>query len=68
MRAPHDLLREWSSEQRHDAVAHDPVHHALIMVDGFEHVVENGVEEAFCASWVAIAMILRDPTIQQTAR
>ena len=48
------FVREWSSEQRHDAVAHDPVHHALIMVDGFEHVVENGVEELLCFLRVAI--------------
>ena len=34
------------------------------MVDGFEHVVENGVERSFCASSGSrSAMILGDPTM-----
>ena len=39
------LVRQGRAEERHDPVAHDLVHGALVAVDGLHHVLEHGVEE-----------------------
>ena len=39
------LVGERRAEQRHDAVAHDLVHRALVAVDGLHHPLEHGVED-----------------------
>ena len=57
------LMGERGAEQRHDPVAHYPVDHALIVMDGFEHVIENGIEESLRLLGSRSAMILRDPTM-----
>ena len=39
------LVGERGAEQRHDPVAHDLVDGALVVVDGFHHPLEHGVED-----------------------
>jgi hypothetical protein len=39
------LVRQRRAEQRHDAVAHDLVHRALVAMDGLHHVLEHWVED-----------------------
>ena len=39
------LVGHGGAEERHDAVAHDLVHRALVAVDGLHHPLEDGVEE-----------------------
>ena len=39
------LVGERRAEERHDPVAHDLVHGALVAVDGLHHALEDGVEE-----------------------
>ena len=39
------LDRERRAEERHDAVAHDPVHRTLVAVDGLGHAFEHRVEQ-----------------------
>ena len=39
------LVGERRAEERHDPVAHDLVHGALVAVDGLHHPLEDGVEE-----------------------
>ena len=39
------LVGEGSTEERHDPVAHDLVHGALVAVDGLHHAFEHRVEE-----------------------
>ena len=41
------LDRERRAEQRHDAVAHDPVHRALVAVDGLGHAFDHRIEQQF---------------------
>jgi len=38
------LVGQRRAEQRHDAVAHDLVHRALVAVDGLHHVLEDRIE------------------------
>src|ERR687897_370703 len=39
------FMGERRTEQRHDAVAHDLIDGSLITVDGFHHVLEDGIKE-----------------------
>jgi hypothetical protein len=39
------LMRDRRAEQRHDPIAHDLVHRALVPVHGFHHQLEHGVED-----------------------
>jgi hypothetical protein len=39
------LMRERGAEQRHDAVAHDLIDRALVVVHGFHHAFEDGIED-----------------------
>ena len=39
------LMGERRPEERHDAVAHDLVDRALVLVNGLHHVLEDGVED-----------------------
>ena len=39
------LVRERRAEEGHDPVAHDLVDGALVVVDGFHHVLEDRIEE-----------------------
>jgi hypothetical protein len=39
------LVGKRRAEQRHDPVAHDLVHRALVAVDGFHHVLKHGIED-----------------------
>ena len=39
------LVGERRAEQRHDAVAHDLVHGALVAMHGLHHPLEHGIEE-----------------------
>ena len=39
------LMRHWRAKQRHDAVAHDLVHRALIAVHGRHQALQHRVEE-----------------------
>src|SRR4030095_12251971 len=39
------LVGEGRAEEGHDAVAHDLVHRAFVVVDGVHHVLEHGIEE-----------------------
>ena len=39
------LEGEGGAEERHDPVAHDLVHRALVAVDGLHHELEDGIEE-----------------------
>jgi hypothetical protein len=39
------FMGERGAEERHDAVTHDLVHGALVMVHGLHHVLEHRVEE-----------------------
>jgi hypothetical protein len=48
------LVGELGSEQRHDAVAHDLVHRALVAVDGVHHELEHGIEDLSRGLGVAI--------------
>src|SRR5262245_13090514 len=45
------LVRNRCAEQRHDPVAHHPVHGALVPVDGLHHVLDDGVEELARLLW-----------------
>jgi hypothetical protein len=39
------LVRDRRSEERHDPVAHDLVHRALVAMDGVHHELEDRVEQ-----------------------
>jgi len=39
------LVGQRRAEERHDAIAHDLVNRALVAVDRFDHMLENGIEE-----------------------
>ena len=39
------LVGQRRAEERHDPVAHDLVHRALVAVDRLHHALEDGVEE-----------------------
>ena len=39
------LMRQGRAKQRHDAVAHDLVHRALIAMHGLHHAFQHGIEE-----------------------
>ena len=39
------LVGDRRAEEGHDAVAHDLVHGALVVVDGLDHALEHGVEQ-----------------------
>ena len=39
------LVGDGGAEEGHDAVAHDLIHCALVMVDGLHHVLEDGIQE-----------------------
>src|SRR5207302_119107 len=39
------LMGQWRAEQRHDSVAHNLVHAALVAVDSLHHVLEDEVEK-----------------------
>ena len=39
------LVGDRRAEERHDPVAHDLVHRALVAVDGLHHALEHGIEE-----------------------
>ena len=48
------LMGERRAEERHDPVAHDLVHGALVAVDGLHHAFEHGVEELLRILGVAV--------------
>ena len=54
--APHGvvLVGERRAEERHDSVAHDLVHGALVAVDGFHHVFKDGIEKLARLFWVTV--------------
>src|SRR5262245_36661023 len=39
------LMRQRCPEEGHDAVAHDLVHRALVVMDGFHHPLEDGIQQ-----------------------
>jgi hypothetical protein len=48
------LMGKRGTEKRHDAISHNPVDHALVMVNGLEHVIENRIEEFLCLLRIAV--------------
>ena len=48
------LMRERRAEQRHDPVAHNPMHGALVAVHRLNHALEHGVEELLRVFGVAV--------------
>ena len=48
------LMGERRAEERHDAVAHHPVHGALVAVDRLHHAFEHGVEELLRILGIAV--------------
>jgi hypothetical protein len=49
------LVREGSTEQGHDAIAHHLIDGALVVVDGTHHALENGIEDLARSFGVAAA-------------
>ena len=49
------LVGERRAEQRHDPVAHNPVHGALVAVDRLNHALEHRVEELLRVLGVAVS-------------
>ena len=49
------LMGDRRAEERHDAVAHDPVHGALVVVDRLDHAFEHRVEDLLRGLGVAIS-------------
>ncbi len=47
------LVGQWRAEDRHDAVAQQPVDRTLIVMDGFNHLLEHGVEDRLRALGIA---------------
>jgi hypothetical protein len=39
------LVGEGGAEEGHDAVAHDLVDGTLVLVNGFHHALENGIQQ-----------------------
>ncbi len=39
------LVRQWRAEDRHDPVTQKPVDRPLIVMDGFNHLLEHGIED-----------------------
>jgi hypothetical protein len=54
------LMGHRRPEERHDAVAHDLVHRALVAVDGLHHPLEDGVQQ--------LPSVFRVPIRQQLHR
>ena len=52
------LVGERRAEERHDPVAHDLVHHALVLVDGLDHALEHRVDEVARLLGVAVGQHL----------
>ncbi len=48
------LVGDRRAEERHDPVAHDPVHGTLVAVDCLDHAFEHGVEELLRILGIAI--------------
>src|SRR5262245_59922269 len=48
------LVGEGGTEQRHDLIAHDLVHGALVAVDGLHHSLQDGIEDRARLLWIAI--------------
>ena len=48
------LVGERCTEEGHDPVAHNPVHGALVAVNGLNHAFEHRVEELLCVLWIAV--------------
>ena len=62
------LVGDRRAEEGHDAVAHHLIDGALVVVDGFDHPLEHGVEELPGILGVAIGQKLhRRPSGPQTA-
>ena len=55
------FMGERRPEQRHDAVAHDLVHRALVAVHGLHHAFEDGVEDSPGFFRVAVGQELHGP-------
>ena len=52
------LVGEGRAEQGHDAVAHDLVHRALVVMDGLEHQLQDGVENLACLFGILVGQQL----------
>jgi hypothetical protein len=55
------LMRDWSTEERHNAIAHDLVHRTFILVDGSHHAVEHRIEQVPRLLGVALGQQLHRP-------
>ena len=49
------LMGDRRAEERHDPVAHNPVHGALVAVDRLDHAFEHRVEELLRILGVAVS-------------
>jgi hypothetical protein len=52
------LVRHRCAEQRHDPIAHDLIHRALVAVDGFHHELEHRIEELARVLGITVAQEL----------
>ena len=39
------LVGQWRAKDRHDAIAQKPVDRTFIVMDGFDHLLEHGIED-----------------------
>ena len=61
--------RHGGTEQRHDLVAHDLVHRALIAVDGLHHGLEHRIEDLACLFGISVSeQLTADPESVEVPR
>jgi hypothetical protein len=49
------LMADWRAEERHNPIAHDPVHGAFIAVDRLNHPFENRIKKLLRVLGVAVS-------------
>ena len=49
------LMGERRTEERHDPVAHNPVHRAFITMDGLDHAFDHRVEKLLSVLGIAVS-------------
>ena len=49
------LVGDWRAEQRHNPVAHNPVHGPLVTLDRLDHAFEHRIEELLRILGVAVS-------------
>jgi len=49
------LVGDWRPEERHNPIAHNPVHGALVAMDRPDHAFEHRVEELLRVLGIAVS-------------